>query len=55
MDWLFASLLAKAVNEQFGYEYSLNYPFANSFSLENAFTYSSLPGTSYDYSAILEW
>lgn len=56
-----ASLTVKAqsVNEQLWYEYMLNYPFANSFNLENAFTYSTLMGTpkwrAYDYSAALEW
>ena len=37
----------------------LNYPFANSFNLENAFVYSTLLGKpkwrAYDYSATLEW
>jgi hypothetical protein len=37
----------------------LNYPFANNWNLENAFTYSTLMGTpkwrAYDYSAALEW
>lgn len=50
---------AQSVNEQIWYEYMLNYPFANSFNLENAFTYSTLLGTpkwrAYDYSAALEW
>jgi hypothetical protein len=46
-------------NQQAWEEYMLNYPFANSFNLENAFTYSSLLGQpkwrAYDYSATLEW
>ncbi len=46
-------------NEQVWGEYMLNYPFANVFNLENAFTYSTLVGTpkwrAYDYSACLEW
>lgn len=50
---------AQSVNEQLWYEYMLNYPFANSFNLENAFTYSTLLGQpkwrAYDYSAALEW
>lgn len=50
---------AQSVNEQLWYEYMLNYPFANSFNLENAFTYSTLLGTpkwrAFDYSAALEW
>lgn len=50
---------AQSANEQVWYEYMLNYPFANSFNLENAFTYSTLLGTpkwrALDYSATLEW
>jgi hypothetical protein len=50
---------AQSVNEQVWYEYMLNYPFANSFNLENAFVYSTLLGTpkwrAIDYSAALEW
>lgn len=59
---LFPSTLvvkAQSTNEQVWYEYMLNYPFANSFNLENAFTYSTLLGTpkwrALDYSATLEW
>lgn len=59
---LFPSTLvvkAQTTNEQVWYEYMLNYPFANSFNLENAFTYSTLLGTpkwrALDYSATLEW
>lgn len=33
---------AQSVNQQAWFEYMLNYPFANSFNLENAFTYSTL-------------
>lgn len=57
----FSSPVAKAqsANEQVWLEYMLNYPFANSFNLENAFTYSTLVGTpkwrALDYSATLEW
>jgi hypothetical protein len=47
------------VNTQIWTEYMLNYPFANSFNLENAFCYSTLIGTpkwrAYDYAATLEW
>ena len=50
---------AQSVNEQLWYEYMINYPFANSFNLEQAFTYSTLLNTprwrAYDYSAALEW
>ena len=52
-------LQAQSVNEQVWVEYMLNYPFANSFNVENAFTYSTLLNTprwkAYDYSATLEW
>lgn len=56
----FSSVRAQnSVNEQAWFEYMLNYPFANSFNVENAFTYSTLIGTpkwrAYDYSATLEW
>ena len=48
-----------SANQQAWFEYMLNYPFANSFNLENAFSYSTLIGTpkwrAYDYSATLEW
>ena len=33
---------AQSPNEQLWFEYMLNYPFANSFNLENTFTYSTL-------------
>jgi hypothetical protein len=50
---------AQSSNEQVWFEYMLNYSFANSFNLENAFTYSTLLGTpkwrALDYSATLEW
>ncbi len=52
-------LHAQSSTEQVWSEYMLNYPFANSFNFENAFTYSTLVGTpkwrAYDYSATLEW
>jgi hypothetical protein len=48
-----------SVNQQAWFEYMLNYPFANAFNLENAFTYSTLLGQpkwrAYDYSGTLEW
>ncbi len=51
--------LQAQTNEQVWEEYMLNYPFANSFNLENAFAYSTLLGTpkwrAYDYAATLEW
>jgi hypothetical protein len=53
------ALLSQSVNEQVWAEYMVNYPFANNWNLENAFTYSTLMGTpkwrAYDYSAALEW
>lgn len=52
-------LPAQSVNEQIWIEYMLNYPFANSFNLENAFTYntvlSSTKWRSYEWSPTLEW
>ncbi len=46
-------------NEQLWIEYMLNIPFANSFNVENAFTYSTLLGQpkwrAYDYNATLEY
>jgi len=54
-----AVFLPAQTNEQVWNEYMLNYPFANSFNLENAFTYSTLIGSpkwrAMDYSATLEW
>jgi hypothetical protein len=51
--------LQAQTNKQVWTEYMLNYPFANSFNLENAFCYSTLIGTpkwrAYDYAATLEW
>ncbi len=45
-------------NQQAWYEYMLNYPFANSWNLENAFSYSTTSTApkwrAYDYSATLE-
>jgi hypothetical protein len=52
-------LQAQSTNEQVWNEYMLNYPFANSFNVENAFNYSTLLGTpkwrALDYSPTLEW
>jgi len=46
-------------NTQVWNEYMLNYPFANSFNLEHAFTYSTIIGTpkwrALDYAAAVEW
>ena len=58
--WLpVVTVKAQAVNEQVWMEYMLNYPFANSFNFENAFTYSTVLGEpkwrAYDYGATLEW
>jgi hypothetical protein len=51
--------LQAQTNVQMWDEYMLNYPFANSFNLENAFTYSTIldkpKWRAYDYSACLEW
>lgn len=51
--------LQAQTNEQVWDEYMLNYPFANSFNVENAFCYSTLIGKpkwrAYDYGATLEW
>jgi len=57
---LFACQFTKAqTTTQVWNEYMLNYPFANSFNLENAFTYSTLIGTpkwrALDYSPTVEW
>ena len=50
---------AQSVDEQLWLEYMLNYPFANSFNLENAFTYSELLNSpkwrALDYSPTLEY
>ncbi len=47
------------VTEQLWFEYMLEYPFANSFNLENSLTYSTLLGDpkwrALDYSPSLEW
>jgi len=54
-----AVFLRAQTNLQMWDEYMLNYPFANSFNLENAFTYSTVIGTpkwrALDYGATLEW
>jgi len=51
--------LQAQTNVQIWDEYMLNYPFANSFNLENAFVYSTLMGKpkwrAYDYAATFEW
>jgi Protein of unknown function (DUF2490) len=51
--------LQAQTNVQMWDEYMLNYPFANSFNLENAFAYSTVIGSpkwrAYDYAATLEW
>ena len=53
------SARAQSSNEQLWFEYMLNYPFANSFNLENALTYSTLLSTpkwrAVDYSPTLEF
>ena len=53
------STLKAQTNEQIWYEYMLNYPFANSFNLENAFTYSTLLGEpkwrSVEYNGTVEY
>jgi hypothetical protein len=50
---------AQSQNQQVWFEYMLNYPFANSFNLENAFTYSELLTSpkwrSFDYSPTVEY
>ena len=60
--WVFDMSLqvdAQDVTEQVWMEYMLEYPFANSFNLENSITYSTLIGEpkwrALDYSPSLEW
>jgi hypothetical protein len=59
--WLAVSqpLAAQSPNTQFWAEYMLNYPFANSFNLENAFVYSTLANSprwrSLEYTPTLEY
>src|SRR5687768_18353432 len=52
-------LHAQSVNEQIWVEYMLNYPFANSFNLENAFTYNTVLSSpawrSYEWAPTVEW
>lgn len=52
-------LRAQNTNSQTWFEYMLNFPFANSFNLENAVTYSTLLEKprwySFDYTPTLEW
>jgi len=54
-----SSLRAQSSNAQLWFEYMLNYPFANSFNIENAFVYSALLDTprwqSLEYSPTLEY
>ncbi len=54
-----STLRAQTVNEQLWFEYMLNYPFANSFNLENAFNYNTLLNTprwrEVSYAATLEY
>lgn len=55
----YSPLFAQNRNTQAWFEYMLNYPFANSFNLENAVTYSTLlegqRWYSFDYTPTLEW
>jgi Protein of unknown function (DUF2490) len=54
-----SSLCGQSSGAQFWAEYMLNYPFANSFNLENAFTYSMVPHSprwqAFDYAPTLEY
>ena len=51
--------LAQSPNTQLWFEYMLNYPFANTYNLENAFTYSTLleepRWRAFDYSPTIEY
>lgn len=53
------SLRAQSASEQLWFEYMLNLPFANSFNLENAFTYSTVTNDpkwrAFDYAPTVEW
>jgi len=46
-------------NQQLWFEYMLNYPFANSYNLENSFTYSTVAGQpkwrAFDYNGTIEY
>lgn len=58
--FFFQGIALKAqTNEQAWFEYMLNVPFANSFNVENAFTYSTLLSQpkwkAFDYNATLEY
>lgn len=58
--FLFSSpLKAQKANSQVWFEYMLNSPFANSFNLENAITYSTVLESprwyAFDYAPTLEW
>jgi hypothetical protein len=52
-------MAAQSPNYQFWTEYMVNYPFANSYNIENAFVYSTVIGSprwrSVDYSPTLEY
>jgi hypothetical protein len=54
-----ARLFGQSPNEQLWFEYMLNYPFANSFNIENAFAYSTLLNSprwrSLEYTPTLEY
>ncbi len=54
-----AKVNAQKTNQQMWFEYMLNYSFANSFNLENAFTYSTILNNekwrALDYAATLEY
>jgi hypothetical protein len=56
---IYSNVLQAQTNEQAWFEYMLNVPFANSFNVENAFTYSTLLGQpkwkAFDYNATLEY
>jgi len=59
LSWTAISSYSQTVNQQLWAEYMVNYPFANSFNLENAFTYSTLLTSpswkEYNYTATFEW
>ena len=53
------SAVQAQTTQQLWFEYMLNYPFANSYNLENAFTYSTVTGQpkwrAFDYNATVEY
>ena len=57
MPW--STISAQTQNSQLWFEYMLNYPFANTFNIENAFVYSTLLDSprwyAFDYSPTLEY